>query len=224
MNILDRLRTNKGTVSSKLSESLAEEVLDGKTGVLIEAVKLVSYSLNNKKEKHIRSGAAKIIECVAMKRPDLVAKQLDAVFPALEAAEPQTRWMMIRTIGFCAKHKPEIAKKAIPFAKAYLREKKEGLLCLASSADLFLADYGEISRSTAKEVFPVLLDSADNVIMNEHDWLLEAFMKITKHLTAEEKKTILSFAQEYKDHPRKKTRERVGKIERMCVEEKKSFS
>ena len=86
MNIFDQLKNNKGTVSGKLSESLAEEVLTGKINILEEAVKLVSYSINNIKEKNIRSGAVKLIECVAMKKPELVSKYLDSIFPALEVA------------------------------------------------------------------------------------------------------------------------------------------
>ena len=126
MPILEKLKNNKGTVSSLLGKTLAHEALNGNLEILKEAVELSVYSIADKKEKIVRSGAAKIVECVAMEKPELVAPYLAVLFPALEAFEPQTRWMIIRTFGLCAKNNPEAAKKAIPFARKYIHEKKEG--------------------------------------------------------------------------------------------------
>jgi hypothetical protein len=169
MSLLEDLKINKGTVSSSLGKKLATEVLNGNNALLNDAVELSCYQLNNKEMKNIRAGAAKIVECVAMEKPELVASYLEKLLPALSAMEPQTRWMTIRTVGLCASYQPEIARQALPFAKKYIREKVDGQLCLVSSVDLFLGDYGAISVDTAKEAYPVLLDSIDNVIMNEHD-------------------------------------------------------
>jgi hypothetical protein len=216
MAILDKLKANKGTVSSLLGKNLASEVLHGKKEILKEAVKLTTYCLNDKKEKNVRSGAAKIVECVAIEKPDLVVPFLEKLLPALGAKEPQTRWMIIRTFGFCAKKKVEIAKKAIPYAKKYIKEKRAGQLCLVSSADLFLGDLGEVSKEDTKEVYPILLESCNNVIMNEHDWIFESFIKISPHLTKKQKEEVISFACKYENHPRQKTLERIKLLKEKC--------
>jgi hypothetical protein len=124
--------------------------------------------------------------------------------------------MIIRTMGFCAKLQPEVARKAIPFAKKYIQEKTEGQLCLVSSADLFLGDYGSISFETAQEVFPVLLQSVDNEILNEHDWLLEAFIGVAGNLDKKGQEKILSWADEKSGSSRKTTQERIKKLKKVC--------
>jgi hypothetical protein len=217
MILFNKLKDNKGTVSSQLGKDLAKMILNGKSDFLREAIDLSSYNLTDIKEKNIRAGAAKIVECVAMEKPEMVAPYLEKLFPALSAPEPQTRWITIRTFGCCARLKPEIAKKAIPFARKYIQEKTEGQLCLVSSADLFLGDYGEISAKHAKEVFSILLESTDTIIINEHDWLMESFIKTVKHLTTKEKETIASFAHECIDSSRKKTRDRAKKLLALCA-------
>lgn len=216
MQILEQLRNNKGTMSGELSKRLALEVLSGNMVILDEAIELASYSLVNKNEKNIRAGAAKIIEEVVMKKPELIAPNLEKLIPALEASEPQTRWMVIRTIGLCAQYNEIVAEKALDYAQIYIQKKKEGELCLVSSTDLFLGDYGAISRKNTAQVFQILLESTDNIIMNEHDWLLEAFAKIAHNLLDYEKATVLAFAREYKDYTRKTTQKRVEKIEQLC--------
>lgn len=216
MNLFEKLKQNKGTVSSALGKELAKEVLDGNLDLLKEAVPLVCYNLKIIKDKNIRSGAAKIVEIVAEKKPELVAKYLFELLPSLEAAEPQTRWMTFRTIGFCSSLKPEIAKKALPFAKKYINEKTDGQLCLVGAADMYLGDYGNCSKQNAEEAYSILIDSTNNVIMNEHDWIMEAFMKIAKYLNEKQKETILEFCEEYKDYPRKATQVRIKKLKEMC--------
>lgn len=197
MSLFEELKTNKGTVSSALGKKLAIEVLNGNIELLIEAIELLCYQLNNKNEKNIRAGAAKIIECVCWEKPNLIAPYMEKLLPALSVEEPQTKWMIIRTIGLCASYKPEIARQALPFAKKYIREKVDGQLCLVSATDLFLGDYGGISTETAKEVFPILLESTGNVLVNEQDWILEAFMKIVKNIDQKEKEEVIKIAQEY---------------------------
>jgi len=144
MSILEQLSNNKGTVSSALGKTLAQKVLNGQTNILSECIDLSSYEAEAPAKKHIRSGAAKVVEIVAEKQPELVAPYLEKLLPALSVKEPQTRWMTIRTMGFCAHLNKPIAQKAIEYAEKYVHN-KDGL-CLASSADLFLGDFGAISK------------------------------------------------------------------------------
>jgi hypothetical protein len=102
MSIFEQLSNNKGTVSSALGKVLAKKALDGQISILLECVDLASYKPSAPNQKHIRSGAAKVIEIVAENRPELVAPYLEKLLPALSVKEPQTRWMIIRTMGFCA--------------------------------------------------------------------------------------------------------------------------
>lgn len=124
--------------------------------------------------------------------------------------------MVIRTIGFCASLRPQIAKQAIPFARKYIREKVAGQLCLVGAADLFLGDYGAITKETAAEVYPILLELTDNVIMNEHDWIMEAFMKIVKYLDTKEKEIVKAIAQEFSTNAKKATVVRGKKLTALC--------
>jgi predicted metal-dependent hydrolase len=100
MDLLDLLKTNKGTVSSALGKELAEKVLNGDKSILDQAIDYVSYDLDNQKSKGIRAGAAKILEKVAEKQPDLIANQLDKLKPALKVKESQTRWMIMQVFGY----------------------------------------------------------------------------------------------------------------------------
>lgn len=210
MYVFNELQKQKGTISSTVGKKLAEEVLAGRLDILDEAIKLVTYKLDDKNERSTRSGASKIVEIVAEKKPELVAPYLLKIFPALEATEPQTRWMVIRIMGFCTKLDPKTAIKAVPYAEKYILEKQPGQLCLVSSADLFLADYGILSKAATQKVFPILEKSCKNVLINEHDWLLEAFTKIMNNLTSEQKAKVSAFAQKYVRFPRKSTQKRAS--------------
>lgn len=210
MSIFNQLLNNKGTVSSALGKELAQKVLNGNIDILDEAINLSSYELSNGKAKNIRSGAAKIVELVAEKKPDLVAPHLEKLLDSLSVKEPQTRWMIIRTMGFCAKSNKKTAEKAIPYAEKYIK-KKEGL-CIASSADLFLGDFGSLSKKDAEKIFPLLKLSISNYVFNEQDWLLEAFIKIIPNIGIDEKETIRSFAEKWKNSSRKTTQVRVKKL------------
>ena len=85
----------------------------------------------------------------------------------------------------------------MPFAKSYLDE-KEGL-CIASSADLFLGDYGCVSSRKAETVLPMLVRSASRCVRNEEDWILESFTKIADKLGAERRHVMMRFAG-HRDH------------------------
>jgi hypothetical protein len=210
MSILKQLSNNKGTVSSALGKILAQKVLDGQITILLECIDLSSYESHAPAQKHVRSGAAKVVEIVAENRPDLVAPHLEKLMPALAVKEPQTRWMIIRTMGFCARLNEPIAQRAITFAKKYVG-RKEGL-CIASSADLFLGDFGAISRKDARKVFPILEHSMENSISNEQDWLLEALFKAFPNLSKSDQEKALKFAERWQYSSRKSTQQRAKKI------------
>jgi hypothetical protein len=211
MSIFEQLSTNKGTVSSALGKVLAKKVLhESQIDILLECIELASYEASLPASRHIRSGAAKVVEIVAEKRPELVAPHLVKLFPALSVREPQTRWAIIRVMGFCAHMNNGMARKAIVYAEKYIDD-KEGL-CIASSADLFLGDLGAISKEDAKEIFPLLERSMESCIENEQDWLLEALFKVFQNLDQSGKEKALKFAQRWQYSPRKSTQQRAGKI------------
>ena len=104
MTIFAQLSTNKGTVSSVLGKTLAQQVLqEGRSDILLECIDLSSYEATSPASRHIRAGAAKVVEIVAEAQPELVAPHLEKLLPALAVAEPQTCWMIIRVMGFCAR-------------------------------------------------------------------------------------------------------------------------
>lgn len=210
MEIFELLDRNKGTVSSALGKELAEKVLAGDREILEEAIRYSVYDPENDSAKHIRSGAAKVVEIVAEARPEWVSGALEELLPALRVPEPQTRWMIIRVMGFCAHLNAEIALEAFPYAVRYV-ERKEGL-CIASSADLFLGDLGAVSRDNTLKVLPVLLKSVDTLVLNEQDWLLESFIRIAPNLDKNSAAAIKVFAERWKESSRNTTKKRAGKL------------
>jgi hypothetical protein len=211
MKILDRLSQNKGTISSALGKELARDVLRlDRLDVLSECIPLVAYELSEPSFKHIRAGAAKVVEIVAEERPELVAPRLQELLPALSVPEPQTRWMIMRTMGFCAHLNESVAKKAVTYAESFI-DTKEGLV-IASSADLFLGDLGALSQENARVTFPVLERSMGTLLKNEQDWLLEALVKLYPNLDQAAKETVLDFAEEWQRSGRKSTQRRAQKI------------
>lgn len=214
MSVCEQLSKNKGTVSSALGKTLAQKVLQqSRTDILLECIDLTSYEASAPASRHIRSGAAKVVEVVAEKQPELVAPHLGKLFPALSVHEPQTRWAIIRVMGFCAHLNKPMAQKAVVFAEKYI-DAKEGL-CIASSADLFLGDLGAISKKDAQKVFPLLEHSMEHLITNEQDWLMEAFYKVFPNLEKAEQEKVAKFAERWQYSPRKSTQQRARKILRL---------
>ncbi|MBN1438661.1 MAG: hypothetical protein JW929_04550 [Anaerolineales bacterium] len=108
---------NKGTVSSAPGKTLARQVLgSNRADAHSECIDLASYRAPDSRFRHIRAGAAKVVEIVAEERPGLVAPHPKRLLSALSVPEPQTRWMIIRTMGFCARANTAIAEKSLPFA------------------------------------------------------------------------------------------------------------
>ena len=213
MSILEALKNNKGTVSSALGKELAQQALAGEMEILREAIDLCTWKLPDMVGKNVRAGAAKTVESVAEKSPDLVAAKLEQLLPALEAPEPQTRWMVLRIFGFCATARPEVAEQAIPSAEEVLLT-KEGLI-VASSADLYLGEMGAVSTEYARKVFPILARSAATVIRNEADWILEAFIAMSAKMDADQCSTAMDFAARHLGDARKSTAGRARKLTRL---------
>ncbi len=211
MTILEQLSNNKGTLSSALGKALAQQILqESQLDILFECFDLVSYEAFSPASRNIHSGAAKVVEIVAEQRPEWVAPHLYKLLPALSVQEPQTRWAIIRVMGFCAHLNKPAALAALPFAEKYINQ-KEGL-CLASSADLFLGDLGALSEEDAQGVFPLLQQSMDNLLENEQDWLLEALYKLFQNLDQAGQSEVLKFAERWQYSSRKSTQQRARRI------------
>ena len=211
MSVFERLSENRGTMSSALGKALAQEVLrDDRIDILSECVDLACYDAGSPASRNIRAGAAKVVEIVAEERPELVAPDLGKLLPALAVEEPQTRWMVIRVMGFCAPLNTPVARAAIAYAEQYLADKKG--LVLASSADLFLGDLGAVSRDDAHSVFPILEKSMVNPLPNEPDWVLEALAKVFPNLDQADRAGAVELAKPWRRAPRKATQHRAQKI------------
>lgn len=210
MDLLDKLKSNKGTVSSALGKELADKVLKGNTSILQDAIKYVSYDLDNQKSKGIRAGAAKILEKVAEKKPDLLANDLDNLKPALIAKEPQTRWMLIQVFGYCAKLNPKGSESILDYAKQYLTENAG--VCLSGAVHLYLGQIGSTSNKTANTVLPILDDALKTASENEIDWILEGFLNIIDNLDTDSKQLIRRNAELQLDAKKKSTQKRASKL------------
>lgn len=210
MDLLDQLANNKGTVSSALGKELAERVLKGDKSILEQATGYVSYDLDNQKSKGIRAGAAKILEKVAEKQPDLIANKLDKLKPALTAKEPQTRWMLMQVFGYCAKLNPNDSASIIDFAQQYLTENAG--VCLSGAVHLYLGRIGSTSDKTADKVLPILDDSLKTASENEIDWILEGFLNIADRVNSDSKELIKRNAEFHLDSKKKATQNRAKKI------------
>lgn len=60
MHILEQLKNNKGTVSSKVGKELAQEVLKGDSEILEKAVMLTTYAQTIKERKTYGLGLLKL--------------------------------------------------------------------------------------------------------------------------------------------------------------------
>jgi len=216
MTLFERLSKNKGTVSSALGKEIAKEILNGNNELLADAIPFVTYEIKKSTAKHIRAGAAKIIECVAEKKPNLIAPYLEKILPALEAEEPQTKWMIFMTLGYCSKISPSIVEKTLPYAKKYILEKTYGQLCLVGAIDMYLGNWGMVSNENAQKAYVLLIESTDNVIMNEQDWILEGFLKIVDYLNENQKLVVKSIASEYIEYSKKATQKRAQNVLEKC--------
>jgi hypothetical protein len=161
---------NKGTVSSALGKALAKDVLNGQDEILAEAVILTGY-----KTRNVRAGAAKIIEQVAMNAPEKVVPYLRNLVPALSQPEPQTRWMIIHTFGYCAVLAPDQAADVFTYAKEYLAA--DSGACLWGATIKFLGLFGATSFENAVKAFS-LLDQALVDLPKQSSQILDAITRL----------------------------------------------
>lgn len=210
MTLLVQLKANKGTVSSALGKELARKVLDGDSEILSQAIDLTRFEPDKEKSKNVRAGAAKIVEKVAENKPELVSPYLEKLIPALEMPEPQTKWMLMMALGYCAKLNPEIAVKGVEYAKKFITE-KQGLGVVGAS-EIYLGHIGGLSPKEALKVLPILLDALDKALVNEVDWIIEALINICDNLKESDKEVILNYARIHLDAPKKSTIKRVERL------------
>ncbi|MBU1177829.1 HEAT repeat domain-containing protein [Patescibacteria group bacterium] len=203
-SLLSQLEKNKGTLSSVLGKSLARKVLVGNNQILDEAIKLVVS--NN---KNVRAGAAKIIEMVAEQDSQLLKNNLQSLLPALDAPEPQTRWMIIRTLGLCAELDPATTSKALAKAKKFLAA--DSGACLFNRTIFYLGCIGTLTDVHAKKVFPILADTLKK-IPNQTNTVLDSFLKIAENADTKIRKQIVKIAQEYSNHSQAGIKNKANKL------------
>lgn len=189
MNLLEKLKNNKGLVSSALGKSLAQDVLKGNLQILNDAFDLISFE-----DKSVRSASAIIIEEVAKSKPELVVSHLNSLFPALDFSEPQTRWIIIRVYGLFAKLKPDVVRKVLPKAEKFLNEKSS--LCLQDAAITYLGYLGAVSEKDAQTVFPYL-EKALISVPKRITRIFESFERMVGVLNDALKIKLMNYAEKY---------------------------
>lgn len=157
----------------------------------------------------MRAGAVKIIEQVAEKKPELVANYLKDLLPALDTPEPQTRWMIIYTFGFCAKLNPSISIKALEKAKEFLNTNSGS--CLWDRSILYLGYLGAVSDEYAKKVFPILENTFTGT-PSQTKTTLECFERMLPQLNEKMKKSLLMYAEKYSNSSKARVSAKIKKI------------
>jgi hypothetical protein len=204
MSILPQLQKNRGTISSALGKTLAQQVLAGETEILVEAATLLSFD-----HKDVRAGAAKILEQVALADPSLVVPFLPRLLPALEVPEPQTRWMAIHTLGLCAALDTQTALQALPKAEAFIAA--DSGACLWGATITYLGCLGATSAANARRVFP-LLEQALARIPRQAKGVLDAFLRLLDQADADMRASIARHAEEFAEHDRPSIRTAARKL------------
>jgi hypothetical protein len=210
VEIGELLKANKGTVSSALGKELGVKVLNGDLSILKEAFNYVVFDLGNEGSKGIRAGAAKIIEVVAEKKPELIAPELDKLKPALDAPETQTRWMLMYIFGFCAKLNPITSISVMDYAIKYLAE--DAGVCLSGAVYQYLGRIGAMSEKIANDVLSILDDSLKTASENEVDWILEGFLSMLSILKSDSLMIVKKNAEICLDSRKKSTQDRAKKL------------
>jgi hypothetical protein len=172
-----------------LGKSLAKKVLAGDVSILEQAVVLLAHD-----DKNVRAGAAKIVEQVALVDPSLVAGSLPQLVPALDVPEPQTRWMVIHTLGICAALDTPTALKALPKAEEFIQANSGA--CLWGSTVLYLGYLGATSESNARTVFPIL-ERVLRDIPKQTKRVLESFARMLDQTDDEIRSQIARYAETY---------------------------
>jgi len=215
MSIFNQLKNNKGTIATALSKELAAKALNGEKEILEEAVKLCSYNVENQKVKNIRAGACKIVEKVAEKKPEWVASFLNDLFPALEAKEPQTQWMLMMIFSHCMQLNTTVSSKAFPYAKKYIEEKQG--LGTVGAAVIYLGKHGALSSENAEQSAAILNEISPSAEENLQDWIIEAYINIFPSISEKNKKQIAEILPYFEMNQKKVTQKRILKLKKLFI-------
>jgi hypothetical protein len=189
MSLLERVKDNKGTVSSALGKKIAAEIVSGHGELLDECFPLVLHD-----NKNVRSTCAKIIEIVAESKTDYIATKLDSLLPVFDFPEPQTRWCILYVFGLCAKDNPEAAKKAFKLMDSYVA--RESGTCLLGRTIDYLGYIGADSHEYAVKSLPYL-EKAASLDANLEKRVLLSYEKILESCNAPTKKMVLDILTGY---------------------------
>jgi len=85
-------------------------------------------------------------------------------------------------------------------------------VCLSGAAHLYLGRIGELSKSNAEKVLPLLLKALEKALVNEVDWIFEAFLMIIDHLSMSDRQAIANYSKNFFDAPKKSTIKRIEKL------------
>jgi uncharacterized protein YndB with AHSA1/START domain len=206
MSILPQLERNKGTVSSALGKSLAQQAIAGDETILTEAVELLSHE-----KKDVRAGAAKIIEQVAAVYPQRVTPFLPMLLPVLDRPELQTRWMVMHTLGLCASLDTQTALKALPKAHQFIRARSG--VALWNSTIVYLGYVGATSQASAQQVLP-LLEQALHEIPDLTKAVLESCLRLVEVAEGVTLSKIAKYAEAYVRSSKPGVRAVAGKIQK----------
>jgi hypothetical protein len=193
-----------------LGKELAKRVLQGEGDILQEAVGLLGHG-----HKDVRAGAAKIIEQVALADPEMAAGVLPSLLPFLEVPEPQTRWMIMHTLGICAELDPETAMEALAAARIIM-EANSGA-CLWGSTIIYLGHLGALSESNCRQVFPIL-EKALTDIPRQTKRVLESFLLIVDCADVETLRRITDHTEALADDERSGVRTVARRLRRRVAQ------
>ena len=204
MSLLERVKDNKGTVSSALGKKIATEIISGHSELLDECFSLVLHD-----NKNIRSTCAKVIEIVAESKTDYIATKLDSLLPEFNFPEPQTRWCMLYVFGLCAKDNPKAAKEAFKLMDSYVT--RESGTCLLGRTIDYLGYIGADSHEYAVKSLPYL-EKAAGIDANLEKRVLLSYEKIIESGNAPTKKAVLDILARYTKSKKEVTAKLAAKI------------
>ncbi|EKD49705.1 MAG: hypothetical protein ACD_63C00068G0002 [uncultured bacterium] len=146
---------------------------------------------------------------VAEKKPELVAGLLKNLEPAFDTPEAQTRWMIIRTYGLCAKLNPKIAEEALNKARSFIKE--DSGACLWNRTIIYLGYLGAVSEKYAQRVFPIL-EKAFTTVPRQENAIFEAVERMASVLDSQTKNKVLKFAEKYSSNSKSNIKSRATKL------------
>ncbi|HUS87494.1 MAG TPA: hypothetical protein VMW76_09655 [Bacteroidales bacterium] len=194
MSLLERLRENKGTVSSAPGKELAKLVIRGDSGIFYEVLSLIHSD-----DKNVGSGAAKIIEKVAEENLSLVSPHLPDLLECMDYCESQTRWMVLHIAGLCANLQPKLSGTFFNSAVMFL-EKEHGTV-LNDRAITYFGYMGAVSNEDCNRCFPYLI-RAFELHPKRTTRVFESLLRMKDLMDDLQKQTLLKYAAQYSNSER----------------------